>query len=240
MVFFRNLRSKAYFRDQPGKNFPGYHMMPFRTGVHAVTGIPETGIPGLLSSNEFPKPGTDIYDFPAVFSFRNQPFRVLVQYSVVLSLFSGIPPEQWRSNEDNLRFCRIGSLFKADIPFLVRLKTRSVKRLHEAVIHPVAGQNQLRLVHLENPAEALMQAWTGESAARMAIFAQPGYRLAGNGKIDNLAGCKFFIVPQGVFHFIGPMARVSNTITQNGNPALIQRLGMKPHPRSRTTQHHQQ
>lgn len=46
MVFFRNLRSKAYFRDQPGKNFPGYHMMPFRTGVHAVTGIPETGIPG--------------------------------------------------------------------------------------------------------------------------------------------------------------------------------------------------
>jgi len=139
MVFFRNLRSKAYFRDQPGKNFPGYHMVPFRTGVHAVTGIPETGIPGLLSGNEFPKPGTDIYDFPAVFSFRNQPFRVLVQYSVVLSLFSGIPPEQWRSNEDNLRFCRIGSLFKADIPFLVRLKTRFVKRLHEAVIHPVAG-----------------------------------------------------------------------------------------------------
>lgn len=240
MVFFRNLRSKAYFRDQPGKNFPGYHMVPFRTGVHAVTGIPETGIPGLLSGNELPKPGTDIYDFPAVFSFRNQPFRVLVQYSVILSLLSGIPPEQWRSNEDNLRFCRIGSLFKADIPFLVRLKTRFVKRLHKAVIHHVACQNQLGPVHLENPVKALMQAWTGESATRMAILAQPGYRLAGNGKVDNLAGLKLFIGFQGVFHLICPWSRISNTVPKNGNPALIQRLGMKPHPHSRTTQQHQQ
>lgn len=171
--------------------------MPFRAGVHAVTGIPEPGIPGLLPGNEFPKSGTDIDDFPAIFSFRNQSFCVLVQYRVVLSLFSGIPPEQWGSNEDNRRFCRVGSRFKADIPFLVRLKTRLVKRLHKAVIHPVACQNQLGPVHPENPVKALMQARTGKPAARMTILAQPGYRFAGNGKVDNLAGRKLFIGFQG-------------------------------------------
>ncbi len=69
----------------------------------------------------------------AVFSFRNQPFRVLVQYSVIAQPAQRNPPEQWRNGKPTIsRFCRIGSLSeKADIPFLVRLKTRFVKRLRK-------------------------------------------------------------------------------------------------------------
>ena len=109
---FPQPQEQGLFPGPARQELPGlsYDALPDR-GVRRPPEYLKPGFPAFSLAMSFRSPGPDIYDFPAVFSFRNQPFRVLVQYSVILSLLSGIPPEQWRSNEDNLRFCRYRQAF---------------------------------------------------------------------------------------------------------------------------------
>lgn len=94
--------SKPKFRNQSVNNLLRYHMVPQRAGMNPIPRVAETRIFSFCLSYTRPQSRTNIDDLPTRIFLRNQPFRILVQYSIILSFFIGITLEyRWR-NKNNL------------------------------------------------------------------------------------------------------------------------------------------
>ena len=177
--------------------------------------------------------GMDIDGIPAGFPLRYQPLRVLSERRIVSleGLTGGIirlprrtsggayreGVEGRRSDEIETRPCLFYLCAQSVYTLLIFAEALGIEGLIDAIVHPIAGDDQIGLGLFQRPVETLRKIRTGKCAARMVRLRQTRYRLAGQSDIDEFEDLIGRISKQVSVDGVHIPARIRDAIPQKHN-----------------------
>jgi hypothetical protein len=167
--------------------------MPLTIGVNPISRQREQRILGSPGVQKLAHGAMHIHHLPTIGPLPHQPLGVGSQYQVVSfeGLRVGAQAGGQRTTLQRLGIKNWGRQVENPNPFVSRGlmqsphpiaelgEARFIERKINAVVHPIAGQNQVRLQTTENPTQALVHVRPRKRPASMPGLRQTRGRLAG-------------------------------------------------------------
>ena len=174
--------------------------MTEHAGMDAIRSEDESGICDTMFLQVVVHRRVDIDDIPTFRALFDQPGGVFIEHVIVSLvrravfgqagrerlLFNGIGIKRRRGHVHELCAGRFNLRAQLEHSFAELRRTFLSVRIIDAVVHPVAGDDEVGLRLRQHAVEPLMQIGPGKTAARMAGLGKSGDRLARQTEIDEL------------------------------------------------------
>ena len=158
----------------------------------------------------------DVDDLPTRGTLRDEPRTVSFHHAVVVDriLRAIVRSIQRRCDDDDLRAGANTGEAQLDDAVLEGELTRSVERLIDSVVNPIAGDDERRLELGEHATETLMQIGTRETAAGVAGLGETRGRLAREAHVHDRRPTHALLCANGGLDVDRPVAAVSDAVAK--------------------------
>ena len=164
----------------------------------------------------------NIDDLPTSRTLRDKPSTVGFHHAVIVDriLRAIVGSIKRRGDDDNLCTSTNAGETQLDDAILEGQLTRSIERLIDAIVNPIAGDDQRRLELREHAAEALMQIRTREAAAGVARLGKTRSRLARETHVHDCCPTHALLSTNRGLDIHRPVAAVRDAIAEEENAGL--------------------